>query len=139
MLPVERVVADGERSAKLAPLYSLASLYKYAEACPAPPVRLRPILSKQDRSSTSLTIFSLNWADFSQPVNELYQTADHPALSPIFAILNGGSKRRTILADLASPRCKPAENTRQKNVRQTVRNVREEVWFGSFLQRLMVS
>jgi hypothetical protein len=34
----------------------------------------------------------LNWADFSQPVNELYQTADHPALSPILAILNGGVK-----------------------------------------------
>jgi hypothetical protein len=54
----------------------------------------------------------LNWADFSQPVNELYQTADHPALSPIFAILNGGSKRRIILAGLASPRGKPTENTR---------------------------
>ncbi len=46
MLPVERVVVDGERGAILAPLYSLASLYKYAEACPASPVRLRPILSK---------------------------------------------------------------------------------------------
>ncbi len=31
-----------------------------------------------------LTIFSLNWADFYQLVNELYQTADHPALSPDF-------------------------------------------------------
>jgi hypothetical protein len=50
--------------------------------------------------------------DFSQPVNELYQTADHPALSPIFAILNEGSKRRIVLADLVSPRGKPAENTR---------------------------
>ena len=30
----------------------------------------------------------------------------------IFAILNGGSKRRIILADLVSPRGKPAENTR---------------------------
>jgi hypothetical protein len=53
-----------------------------------------------------------NWADFSQPVNELYQIADHPALSPDFAIVNGGSKRRIILADLVSPRGKPAENTR---------------------------
>jgi len=26
----------------------------------------------------------LNWADFYQPVNELYQTADHPALCPDF-------------------------------------------------------
>jgi hypothetical protein len=48
----------------------------------------------------------MNWADFSQPVKELYQTADHPALSPIFAILNGGSKGRIILADLVSPRGK---------------------------------
>jgi hypothetical protein len=29
----------------------------------------------------------------------------------IFAILNGGSKRRIILADLVSPRGKPAENS----------------------------
>jgi hypothetical protein len=39
-------------------------------------------LSKKDRSSTSLTIFSLNFAENYQSVNELYQTADHPALSP---------------------------------------------------------
>jgi hypothetical protein len=26
----------------------------------------------------------LNWAENYQPVNELYQTADHPALSPDF-------------------------------------------------------
>jgi hypothetical protein len=39
-------------------------------------------LFKLDRSSTSLTIFSLNLAENYQPVNELYQTADHPALSP---------------------------------------------------------
>jgi|LakMenEpi13Jun11_1017343.scaffolds.fasta_scaffold00834_2 hypothetical protein len=45
-LPVERVAVDWERGGKLAPLYSLASLYKYAEACPASTMRLRPILSK---------------------------------------------------------------------------------------------
>jgi hypothetical protein len=39
-------------------------------------------LFKEDRSSTSLTIFSLNLAENYQPVNELYQTTDHPALSP---------------------------------------------------------
>jgi hypothetical protein len=39
-------------------------------------------LSKYDGSSTSLTIFSLNLAENYQPVHELYQTADHPALSP---------------------------------------------------------
>jgi len=74
----------------------------------------------------------LNWADFSQPVNELYQTADHPALSPILAILNGGSKRRIILADLASPRGKPAENTRHKSSPDGVwRQGRGLVWLIS--------
>jgi hypothetical protein len=58
----------------------------------------------------------LNWADFSQPVNELYQTADHPALSSVLAILSGEKKRQTILADLASPRGKSAENTRHKSL-----------------------
>jgi hypothetical protein len=57
----------------------------------------------------------LNWADFSQPNNELDQTADHPALSPILAILSGEKKLQIILADLGSPRGKSAENTRQKS------------------------
>jgi hypothetical protein len=39
-----------------------------------------------------------------------------PQITPpsplIFAILNGGSKRRIILGDLVSPRGKPAEYTR---------------------------
>jgi hypothetical protein len=39
-----------------------------------------------------------------------------PQITPpsplIFAVLNGGSKQRIILADLVSPRGKPAENTR---------------------------
>ncbi len=46
MLPVERVVADWEGPAKLGPLYSLASLYKTAKACPALTVTLRSNLSK---------------------------------------------------------------------------------------------
>ncbi len=82
MLPVEPGVVDWERDAILAPLYSLASIYKHAKARPGSPVRISQILSNQDRSSTSLTIFSLNLAENYQPVNELYQTADHPALSP---------------------------------------------------------
>ncbi len=60
-------------------------------------------------------IFIPNLAGIYQSIPELYQTADHPAFSPIFAILNGGSKRRINLADLASPRGKPAENTRHKS------------------------
>jgi hypothetical protein len=50
----------------------------------------------------------LNLAENYQPVIELYQTADHPALSPGFCHLEW----RIILADLVSPRGKPAENTR---------------------------
>jgi hypothetical protein len=57
----------------------------------------------------------LKWADFSQPVNELDQTADHPALSPSLAILDGEKKREIILADLGSSRGKYAENTRHKS------------------------
>jgi hypothetical protein len=53
----------------------------------------------------------LNWADFYQPIYELYQTADHPALSPDFCHLEWRSKRWIILADLVSPRGKPVENT----------------------------
>ena len=34
-----------------------------------------------------MTVFSLNLAANHQPVNELYQTADHPALSPDFCHL----------------------------------------------------
>jgi hypothetical protein len=62
-----------------------------------------------------LTILVLNWADFYQPVNELDQTADHPALSAVLAILSGKKKWQIILADLAPPRGKSAENTRQKS------------------------
>jgi hypothetical protein len=48
----------------------------------------------------------LNWAGFCQPVNELDQTANHPALSPVLANLSGKKKRQIILADLAPPRGK---------------------------------
>ncbi len=51
-----------------------------------------------------LAIFVPNLAEIYQPILELYQTADHPALSPISAILNGEKKRQIILADLAPPR-----------------------------------
>jgi hypothetical protein len=60
-----------------------------------------------------------------------------PQITPpsplIFAILNGGSKRRIILADLV----KPAENTRHLTW-WAGGDAWGEVWFGSFLQRLMV-
>jgi hypothetical protein len=74
----------------------------------------------------------LNWADFSQPVNELYQTADHPALSPVLAILSGEWKWQIILADLASPRGKSAENTHHKSSPDRVwRQGRGLVWLIS--------
>ncbi len=65
-----------------------------------------------------------------------------PQITPpsplIFAILNSGSKRRIILADLVSPSGKPAENTRHPTWLVGGGDAWGEVWFGSFLQRLMV-
>ena len=115
MLPVERVVVDWEREAILAPFYSLTSLYKHAKVRHRLPVRVRQM------KRMALAIFSLNLAPIRWSVIELSQTADHPALSPDFAILNGGSKRRIILADLVSPRGKPAENTRHLSPQDGVR------------------
>jgi hypothetical protein len=57
----------------------------------------------------------LNWADFYKLVNELDQTEDRPALSPVLAILSGEKKRQIILADLGSPSGKSAKNTRHKS------------------------
>ncbi len=62
-----------------------------------------------------MTILVLNWAGFYQPVNELGQTAIHPALSPPLASLFGKKKRQEILAVLTPPRGKPAENSCQKS------------------------
>ncbi len=64
-----------------------------------------------------------------------------PQITPpsplIFAILNGGSKRRVNSGDLGSPRGKPAENTRH-----LIWRVGGDAWvrFGlaHFLQRLIV-
>jgi hypothetical protein len=57
-----------------------------------------------------------------------------PQITPpsplIFAILNGGSKRRVNSADLGSPRGKPAENTRHLTWREGGGRL-GEVWFGS--------
>ena len=75
----------------------------------------------------SLTIFSLNLAENYQPVNELYQTADHPALSP----KSCHSEWRVNLAGLGFPRGKlPFDLAGGGGGRL------HEVWFGSFSQRL---
>ncbi len=51
----------------------------------------------------------LNLAENYQPVIELYQSADHPALSS----KSGGSPWRIYLADSGPPRGKPARFPRQ--------------------------
>jgi hypothetical protein len=79
----------------------------------------------------------LNWAGFCQPINELDQTAIHPALSPPLASLFGKKIWQEILVVLASPRGKPAKIVAKK-VGRLWSDVREEVWFGSFFQRLIV-
>ena len=103
MLPVERVAADWERLAWPGPLYSLASLYKHAEACPASTVTRRSNLCKHERSSTSLTTFILNWACFFPPVNEIYQTAITPPSPLILAPVLGASVWQVILAGSGFP------------------------------------
>ncbi len=79
----------------------------------------------------------MNWAGFFQPVNELDQTAIHPALSPVLASLSDKKNRQKIMADLAPPRGKSAEIVARK-VGRLWSDVREEVWFDSFFQRLIV-
>ncbi len=90
MLPVERVVVDWERGAILAPLYSLASLYKYAEACPASPSQscLNKIGAAHHWPS-SVWI----WRKTINPLMSYIKPQITPPSSLIFAILNGRSKR----------------------------------------------
>ncbi len=71
----------------------------------------------------------MNCAEKYLPFNELYQTADHPAL--ISAILNSGSKWRVNSVDLGSPGGKPSENPRHLTWR-VGGGCLGEVWFGSF-------
>ncbi len=115
MLPVERVAVDWEREAILAPFYSLTLLYKHAKARHRLPVRVRQILSQYEMKRMALAIFVQNLAGIHQPINELDQTAIHPALSPVLAIWSGKKKRQKILADLTPPRGKSAENSCQKS------------------------
>ncbi len=58
----------------------------------------------------ALAIFMVNLAEKYQTVIDLYQSADHPALSP----KSGGSPWRIYLADSGPPRGKPARFTCQE-------------------------
>jgi hypothetical protein len=60
-----------------------------------------------------MSVFILNWAENYQPVIELYQTADHPALSP----KSGDSPWRVAVAHLFGGFCSTTWKTRQKNPR----------------------
>jgi hypothetical protein len=53
----------------------------------------------------------LNWAENYHPVIELYQTADHPAVSP----KSGDSPWRVAMAHLFGGFCSTPWKTRQKN------------------------
>ncbi len=138
MLPVERVAADWGGLAWPGPLYSLASLYKHAEACPASTVTHRSNLCKHKRSSTSLTTFILNWACFFPPVNEIYQTSITPPSPLILAPVLGASVWPTILAGSGFPHVANPPNTLAQALAWVGDDVRGEVWFGSLFQRLVV-
>jgi len=78
----------------------------------------------------------LNLAENYQPVNELYQTADHPALSP----KSGGPECRVATAGKFGGFWITTWKTRQKyspfDLADGGGGRLHEVWFGSFSQRL---
>ncbi len=83
-----------------------------------------------------MSTFILNQAENDQSVIELYQTADHPALSLEVATCHGGSPWRIFLADSAPPRGKPADKTRRLTGGWGRRDAMHVAWLGSFSQQL---
>ncbi len=83
-----------------------------------------------------MSIFSLNLAEYYQPVNELYQTADHPAISP----KSGGPEWRVATASKFGGFWITTWKTRQKHSPFDLAGGGggrlHEVLFGSFSQRL---
>jgi hypothetical protein len=70
----------------------------------------------------------LNWAENYQPVNELYQTADHPTLSSDFC----HPDRRVKTAGEFGGSGITTWKTRGKNSPSDLGGRLGEVWFGSF-------
>jgi len=81
----------------------------------------------------ALAIFVPNLAGIHQPVLKLYQTAIHPALSPVL----GASVWRVILAGSGFPHVANRPNTLAKALAWVGGDVRGEVWFGSLFKRLV--
>jgi hypothetical protein len=81
----------------------------------------------------------MNWAGFFQAVNELYQTAIHPALSPSFGqfIWRVKTARNSRGSGFTTWQTRQKQSPERK-VGRLWSDVREEVWFGSFFQRLIV-
>ncbi len=80
----------------------------------------------------ALAISVPNLAGIHQPVNVLYQTADHPALSPVLGsfpwrLRMARDSRGFWLHHVANP-----PNTLAKALAWVESDVRGEVWFGSF-------
>jgi hypothetical protein len=133
-MPISISVVDWERGAILAPLYSLASLYKYAKACPASPVR--SCLNKIGAAHHWPSSVWIWWRTIN-PLMSYIRPQITPPSRLDFAILNGGSFWRLNLAGLGSPRGKPAENTRHLTWRVGGGRL-DEVWFGSFSSTAIV-
>ena len=124
MLPVERVVADWERPANLGPLYSLASLYKNAKACPASAVRLRPILSNMKWRGWHWPSSYQIWLESINPFSSYIKPRFTPPSPLSLASFFGWWEWQEILAVLAS--------TRGKQARQGGRGDAMSVaWLGS--------
>jgi hypothetical protein len=85
----KRMVVDWETGANLAPLYSLVSLYKYAKACPASPVRVRPILSNKIGAAHHWPSSVWIWRKTINPLMSYIKLQITPPSPLIFAILRG--------------------------------------------------
>ena len=119
------------------PYIASGSLYKHAKARHGLPVRVRQILSKYEMKRMALAISVSNLAGIHQPVLKLYQTAHHPALPPD---LGACPWRLSLACQLGVSRHSPradAPKTLAKALAWGGRDVRGEVWFGSFFKRLV--
>ena len=138
MLPVERVIADWERPAKLGPLYSLAPLYKTDKACPASTVTLdQTCLNKKGAAHHWLPSFWIGLVSIN-PLMRYIKPRITPPSPLILAAVLGAWVWQVILAGSGFPHVANPPNTLAKALAWVGGDVRDEVWFGSFIQRLIV-
>ena len=137
MLPVERVAADWGRLAWPGPLYSLAPLYKHAKACPLQrwPVD-QTYVNIKGAAHHWLSSFWIGLVSINPLMSYIKPrfTPPSPLVWPVYLARKNGKKFwRLWLHHVANP-----PKIVARKVGRLWSDVREEVWFGSFFQRLIV-